>query len=80
VSYFCYYTPVEISDLYGDFSLFASNPGQLYINIVQKLGSIMYNFMTFEDCLGEMDGVCAGKKLGTGMSLILNLSAFNSLR
>ena len=40
------------------------NPEQIPLNIFKKLGSILYNFVTFWDCFDRMDGQCAGTRLG----------------
>mmetsp|Transcript_35024 Transcript_35024/g.34025 ORF Transcript_35024/g.34025 Transcript_35024/m.34025 type:complete len:139 (+) Transcript_35024:970-1386(+) len=76
VSYFCFYMPSEIVDLYSDFSIFRQYPGEVGVNVIRHIGSILYYLLTFPDCFPEADGVCAGDRLGTGMWLILDLSNF----
>lgn len=42
-----------------------NDPGVSIINYVRWFGTINYNFMSYFDCLYQLDGVCAGKKLGS---------------
>jgi hypothetical protein len=68
--------PSDIEALYSDFSIFKQYPDQLWLNTLYKLGSILFNLMTFPDCFSDLDGICAGDKLGTGVGLIISLDAF----
>ena len=49
----------------GIYNLIFQQPWQLIINLVRWLGSIMFAFMSFTDCLWLLDGKCAGQKHGT---------------
>lgn len=56
----------------GTLEMLTGFPAQLLYNLIKNLGSIAFSFATFIDCFNHLDGQCAGRRLGTGLYLLLN--------
>ena len=76
ITVFCYYANLEVNDDFTDYAIFARFPAQIGLNIIKKLGSIMFNLMTAPDCVMILDGYCAGTKIGLAGYYIADLSSF----
>ena len=45
-------------------------------NTIKKIGSISYNVVTFEDCIADFDGACAGERAGSALGHLFDTSSF----
>ena len=47
-------------------------PLQIVFNIIKNFGTILYSIVTFVDCFNNLDGECAGRRIGMFFYAIFN--------
>jgi hypothetical protein len=76
LSTFCESAAVEVwDDTVERMKILFKTPIQILENFYRKLGTILMNFITLNDCFtkGNLDGKCSGTKFGTGCNYLLLL-------